>query len=95
MNITKKVIGNSFNINYELTDLEIKILQFLKTNDYIQFRGASTDIEPDNLDDTKTFREVDIEALDIYDFIEINTNAWHREYNLSDIGKLFLENYEK
>lgn len=75
----------SLNINYELSELDLKVIEFLKDMGYLEIR----DVERNNFNKDVNSSEIEksIRSLYKYGIIDHDYDAWHETYVLTDFGK--------
>lgn len=88
MKINTEINGNKITVTYELTDKELEILNYVKDTGYIEFRVDYTN--SDRLDYSGIYFESECSELINHEFLIMNTDAWHMEYNLSDLANKIL-----
>jgi hypothetical protein len=77
--------GFEVHIRYELEPSEVKAMKELKEKGYLEYRGFN--FEPSNTDIPLS----DLSDLIAKGFIEHNDDAWHTEYNLSELGNSIMK----
>lgn len=90
--VIKSVLsGNTIIINYQLSEKELSVLNFIKETGKIEFPRIFE--EKNKIDRTKQFYENDCQNLIKNGFL-IKKHVYELTYVLSDLTKEMLENWE-
>lgn len=86
------VHGNTMNVSYSFSNREMEIMAHLKRleQNYIEFRMSYSEEAP--TDSTGFLRSDEISGLLEAGLLDINFDAWHNQYDLTEEGRLFLAN---
>jgi predicted transcriptional regulator len=92
MEIIKTVVNNQCNICYALNEQEIFILQIAQKCLYktLVFKLENN---KERLDETKQINKDDIEILVENGFLEYSERQFSDDYELTELGIFFVENY--
>lgn len=88
MNIDPKLEGRMITVQYELTEKELDILQFVAKNGYIEFRRRMC--EEDRTDNSGKFRESECRELLESGFLDYDDDAYHMTFLLTPLSESVL-----
>lgn len=85
MNIEPNLAGTVVTVQYELTERELEILQFVARNRYIEFRSRLN--EEGRMDTSGTFRESECRELIENGFLDYDDDAYHLTFLLTSLAE--------
>lgn len=92
INVDKTFVDGCVMVTYKPSDKEIEILRTIQSEGYMEFR-SNYDIGMSNwLDQTKKIKLGELEDLSKHKFISQVEDAWHTTYELTELGKFYLDN---
>ena len=88
MNIKPKLEGTTITVQYELTEKELDILQFVAQNGYIEFRSRMN--REERMDTSGKFRETECRELLESGFLDYDDDAYHMTFLLTPLSESVL-----